>query len=436
MKHQIILRAHTELKREKKQSRRKRKPNAEPKWPASILAFDCETRIDDKQSLTFGPYRVCSSDDSGRYTDVREEGFFFDPEEVAPEELRELQEYVDRHNAETASDVSNKLLLRTREEFLREVFLPMALGGSLIVGFNLPFDLSRLAADSREARRLNDDWSFVMLDEPFSPRIIVTRKDAKIAFFRISGIEFNPKTGEKIQLPRGRFLDVRTLAWALRNVSFTLKSLCEELKAPRKMDHQPTGRVDAREINYARQDIRATIGALNALRGEFERFPDDLHPDKAYSPASIVKACLSKMGVVPPLLKFCISRKYQGIAAQAFYGGRAECRIRRTPLPVVHTDFKSEYPTVITLMKLWRLVTAKKLRIRNVTAEIRKLLETVTLDKLFEPDFWKLLNCFALVLPNDDILPVRTEYDADSGENNLGVNYLKSDTPVWFALPD
>jgi hypothetical protein len=436
MNHQIILRAHTELKKEKKQAKRKREPNAEPKWPISILAFDCETRIDDKQSLTFGPYRVCSSDDNGRYTDVREEGFFFDPKEVALEELRELQKYVDRHNAETAPDVSNKLLLRTREDFLREVFLPMALGGSLIVGFNLPFDLSRLAADSREARRLNDDWSFVMLDEPFSPRIIVTRKDGKIAFCRISGVEFNPKTRKKIQLPRGRFLDVRTLAWALRNVSFNLKSLCEELKTPPKMDHKPTGKVDAREIKYARQDIRATIGTLNALRGEFERFPVDLHPDKAYSPASIVKAYLSKMGVVPPLMKFRISRKYQGIAAQTFYGGRAECRIRRTAMPVVHTDFKSEYPTVITLMKLWRLVTAKSLKIKNVTNEIRRLLEGATLEKLFKPNFWECLNCFALVLPDDDILPVRTEYDVDSSENNVGVNHLKSDTPIWFALPD
>jgi hypothetical protein len=434
--HKLILRAHTELQNEKKAPRRKGRNKAIPKWPASLLVFDCETRVDTKQSLTFGPYRVCGTDQNDRYTNIREEGFFYDPNEVTPKELGELESYVAKHNAETANDVSNKLCLRTRQQFLEQVFLPMALGGSLIVGFNLPFDLSRLAADSREARRLNDDWSFVLIDQPFSPRIILTRKDGKIAFSRLSGVRFNPKTKKRVRIPRGRFLDVRTLAWSLRNVTFSLKSLCDELKTPPKMDYDPTGVVHEKEIKYARQDIRATIGALNALRGEFDRFPVDLAPDKAYSPASIVKAYLSKMGVTPPLKKFPISSEYQGIGAQTFYGGRTECRIRRTALPVVHTDFKSEYPTAITLMGLWRIVIARRLKIENASAEVRNLLATIDLNEMFKPSSWTHLNCLALVRPDGDILPVRTEYDADNGENNVGVNHLTSDKPIWVALPD
>ena len=277
--------------------------------------------------------------------------------------------------------------MRTRREFLQEVFFPMALGGALIVGFNLPFDISRLAEDAREARRLNDDWSLVMLGERFCPRVVLTRKDGKIAFFRLSGIRFSPKTGKKIRVPRGRFVDVRTLAWALRNVSYSLKSLCKELKTLRKLDHKPTGKITPAEIRYARQDVRATVGALNALRAEFDRFPIGLHPDQAYSPASIVKAYFTKMGITPPLKKFRLSNRIQGIAAQAFYGGRAECRIRRTPVPVVHTDFKSEYPTVITLMGLWRLVIAKGLKLAPATTEVRSLLESTTLSKMFVSRF-------------------------------------------------
>ena len=432
----IILRAHTESANEHKKSGRRKKEKPEPKWPASILVLDCETRTDERQSLTFGTYRICCADEQGNYNDVREEGFFYDPDEVTKHELRTLKRFAKEHKAETTKDVPDVMHVRTRHDFLKEIFLPLGLNGALIVGFNLPFDLSRLAEDARQARRLNDDWSFVMLHEDFCPRIIVTRKDGKIAFFRFSGVKRNPKTGKKIRLPRGRFLDVRTLAWALRNVSYSLRGLCEALTIPGKLDHKPSGKITEAEINYARQDVRATVGALNALRAELDRYPIQLHPDHAYSPASIVKAYFAGMGITLPSKKFRLSPKVQGIVAQSFYGGRAECRIRRMPVPVVHTDFKSEYPTVITLMGLSRLVIAKRLRITKATREVRSILEDVTLDKTFDPRFWKRLNCFALVQPDGDVLPVRTEYDSDSGENNVGVNILTSTKPIWYALPD
>ena len=432
----IILRAHTEFASEREKSKRRKKEKPEPKWPTSILVFDCETRTDEKQSLTFGPYRICCIDGDGHYSDVREEGFFYDPNEVTARERRVLEQFAKKHHAETAGDVSNKIRIRTRKEFLKEIFFPLGLNGALIVGFNLPFDVSRIAEDAREARRLNDDWSFVMLAEPFCPRIIVTRKDGKIAFFRFSGVRRNPKTGKKIRVSRGRFLDVRTLAWALRNVSYSLQGLCKALNIPGKLDHKPSGKITEAEIKYARQDVRATVGALNALRAEFDRYPIDLHPDRAYSPASIVKAYFPQMGIIVPSKKFRLSPTVQGIAAQSFYGGRAECRIRQTSVPVVHTDFKSEYPTVITLMGLWRLVIAKQLKLKEATNDVRRLLDSVTLRKTFDPGLWKHLSCFALVQPDGDILPVRTEYDTDSSENNVGVNVLTSAQPIWYAVPD
>lgn len=431
----IVLRAHTEFASERKKPKRRRhKP--EPKWPACALIFDCETRTDEKQSLTFGLCQICLCGENGQYTDLREESFFYDPEQINPREVGELKKFVKRHKAQAARDVSSEIRIRTREEFLKEVFFPLALKGALVVGFNLPFDISRIASDAREARRLNDDWSFVMLDEPFCPRIIVTRKDGKIAFFRFSGVGRDPKTGKKIKVARGLFLDVRTLAWALRNVTYSLRSLCKALKVPGKLDHKPTGKITQAEIKYACQDVRATAGALNALRTEFDRYPIDLHSDHAFSPASIVKAYFNKMGLTPPLRKFHLPANVQGIAAQTFYGGRAECRIRHAPLPVVHTDFKSEYPTVIARMGLWRFLTAQRLRIKQATREVQNVLNSVALDTMFDPDFWRHLTCFALVQPDGDILPVRTEYNPYSGENNVGVNILTSNKPIWYALPD
>ena len=50
-------------------------------------------------------------------------------------------------------------------------------------------------------------------------------------------------------------------------------------------------------------------------------------------------------------------REVLGYAMTAYYGGRAECRIRRVPVPVVSCDFLSMYPTVNTLMGLWQHLT-------------------------------------------------------------------------------
>jgi hypothetical protein len=105
--------------------------------------------------------------------------------------------------------------------------------------------------------------------------------------------------------------------------------------------------VTREEIEYCRQDVRATLGLLNAGLAEFSRYPlGSLPPDKAYSAASIAKAFQDTMGVVPPAQKFQLDDRTAGICMQAYYGGRAEIRIRHTPVPVIYTDFTSQFPTV------------------------------------------------------------------------------------------
>jgi hypothetical protein len=57
---------------------------------------------------------------------------------------------------------------------------------------------------------------------------------------------------------------------------------------------------------------------------------------------------------------------------------------------------------------------------------------------LFDPTTWPKLAFFALIQPEEDILPVRTIYGDNKGCNqtNIGLNPLTSDKPVWFAGPD
>jgi hypothetical protein len=231
-----------------------------------------------------------------------------------------------------------------------------------------------------------------------------------------------------------RFLDLRTLAWALRNKSYSLKSACKAFHVQGKVDHKPSGKINSKEIEYCRGDVAASHRLLNAMMEEFNRNPVDLQPEKAYSPASIAKAYLKEMGIKQPKAHFRAPHKALGIAMQSYYGGRAECRIRRTPVPVIHTDFTSQYPTVNALLGNWNVLTSSSVRFVNCTSSAKELLSQVQLENTFDPSFWKQLSFFSLVKPKGDILPVRTIYGGKT--QNIGLNYLASEKPIWYAGPD
>jgi hypothetical protein len=457
----IFLRAHTEILKRPKSGRRKatnqdskppaelKKSSRQPKWPACALVIDCESTRDKRQRLTLACYRFCTADSRGRYTCV-EEGLFYpdDLPERDPQEMSALQQYARDIEKKSEEEGSRLLHLRCRSEFMEEVFWNVnRYAEGLVVGFNLPFDLSRVALDNKKARSRNERWSFVMFEDidpesgqvredPFRPRVIVTPKDSKAAFIRFAGISARSKETKQRLIPYmpGRFLDLRTFGWALRNESYSLQKACEAFGVPGKLDHEPSGRITREEIDYCREDVRATMDLLNALRSEFDRHPIDLFPDRAFSPASIAKAYLKAMGLEPPSKKFNIPGSILGAAMQSYYGGRAEARIRRTFVPTVLTDFMSEYPTCNILMGLWSMLTAETLRVEDATDSVRDLLEHVTPDRVLDQAFWKDLTFFALVQPNGDVLPVRTAYAGKA--TNIGVNPLTSPEPIYYTGPD
>ena len=221
------------------------------------------------------------------------------------------------------------------------------------------------------------------------------------------------RQNEQYKWRRGRFLDLHTLAFALTDDSYSLGGAIKVFGSrPEKMEHEPTGYVSEKEITYARQDVRATLGLLNALKREYELHPIALRPDKAYSPASIGKAYLhAQWESKSPMRKFeDFPPKIHGIAMAAYFGGRAESHIRRWPVPVVPVDLTSEYPSVDALLGIWDVLTAERLTIDDATEDVRALLAKFTLDDLFQPAFWKRLNFYARIVPEGDILPVRSIY--------------------------
>jgi hypothetical protein len=78
-------------------------------------------------------------------------------------------------------------------------------------------------------------------------------------------------------------------------------------------------------------------------------------------------------------------------AMSAYYGGRAECRIRKVEVPVSYVDFLSMYTTVNALMGLWGFVVANRIEVEDATEETRRFLGSITLDDCFRPKTWPQL---------------------------------------------
>jgi len=85
-------------------------------------------------------------------------------------------------------------------------------------------------------------------------------------------------------------------------------------------------------------------------------------------------------------------------------------------------------------MHLWGVLTAETVEIVDCTSEVKRLVSTISTEGIFHRELWPQLLFFAEIEPSDDILPVRAKYNGKS--TNIGVNYLTSENPVWYAGPD
>jgi hypothetical protein len=410
------------------------------KWADHALVFDTETRITADQSLTFGVYRYCTLREDAYV--IEEEGLFY-ADDLPSKDRKILQSHINNAIPDVAT-FPPRFPLHSRSDFIKKIFYPaMKRDGALVCGFNLPFDLSRLAVGWDKGGKGGSDsriWSLTMSryangeENKNWRRVTIQPIDSKKAFISLAP-EWIPPGRTKEWRREPHFQDLRTLGWALFNKSFSLRELCKKLKIKnRKDDHAPTGEVTPEEIEYARQDGRCTVDALNALKQEFDKHRIGLKPYNAYSPASVAKSYLDAMGITKPAEKFKVSPKYLGIAMQSFYGGRSETRMRCVEVPVAPLDFTSEYPTCCALLGLFDVLTAKHLSFENDTVNVRRFLKQITLEKCFNPAIWKECLFFARIKPNNDILPVRTVYEGAT--QNIGNNYLKSGAAIWFAGPD
>ncbi len=420
--------------------------------PKEILVFDAETTTDPTQRLLFGSWRYGHREANGTFTCL-EEGLVYADElqERDPAGFACLQAYVATHAAETQNSRRMRLLLLSRREFVNQRLWKAFDGGALVVGFNLLFDLTRLGIGCGEARGRMFRGGFAIPLFEYQTQTGIWRLDSYRPWFRFKAIDSKrafmgltrrrgARPAEREQTPEslGRFLDLRTLVFALTDKSHSLESAASALGvAGGKLAVEAHGRITPQYIDYNRHDVALTITVLLAALAEWDRHPLALSPDKVMSPASLAKGYLRAMGVTPPSVKFAdVPPELLGVAMSAYYGGRTEVRARRVCVPVAYLDFHSMYPTVHTLLGLWPLLIAKQLRVVPATQEVQELGGTLTLERCFQPAFWIGLRFFAKVRPTGDILPVRAQYDPASNGTTIGVNPFWSDEPVWVAGPD
>lgn len=441
--HDIYVRAHT-VNLEKKQRENARRYD-EPKWPDFTLVFDCESRISPDQTLTFGSWRFCELRND-KYV-CTEEGIFHDDNSLRATEIDLLRKFVRNVGPDTADDGCDRLRLYSRNKFVHEVFGIAIQARALIVCFNAGFDLSRIAVDWENAD--NGGWSLILSQwrnaengklqaNKFFPRIVIKALNSKTSIIHSTRAPMSEPGRESRRAklwPAGRLLDVRTLLWTLRNKSYSLKSACEEFKtAHQKIEHTPTGNIDIKEIEYARNDVACTVDLLNAAKQEFDLHPITPGPDRMFSPASVAKSYLEELNIAHPSEKANDGDYAYGIFMQGYFGGRSECRIRNWEVPVCPADFMSHYPTVNELLGNWDVLTAKSVTFPDATKEVRQLLSQIALDRCFDRKLWPQFKFFALVRLDSDIFPVRTVYNGVT--QNIGINYLTSKEPIWFAGPD
>ena len=403
--------------------------------PASewSLTFDCETTTDAAQKLRFGAYQL------------RKDGVLakqglglFHAEDIDPRDLEVL--------AAVAAETGARLL-DVRQFVDWVLFERVYATGGVVVGFNLPFDISRLALDHGSARTsMRGGFSFKLSKNTDWPRLRVKHINSRIAFIRYGAPpkkrtpEGQRKRGLVVPPRRGSFVDVKTLAAALLSGGYSLLTLSAhvlKVEHPKLDVEEHGGPLTPEYVTYGMRDVQATWECYEALRAKFLSYGlSTIEPKSLYSEASLGKAYLRQMGVRPwREVQPDFPSEMIGQIISTYFGGRAEVHIRREKREVIYCDFLSMYPTVCTLMGLWWFIIANGVTSRDATAETQAWLNRVQPGELLTQPAWRELTTLVQLRPDETVVPVRTRY-GDEPSSTIGVNGLSSDGALWFTLAD
>ena len=361
------------------------------------------------------------------------------------------------------------ICLMSRAEFAEQVIhLHCYKREAELVCFNMGFDLSRLARDwTRSRSRVDGEVSLIMaapvtytdkrgqqhenVENKRRSRIVVRTIDGHrnmYEFTHRSTTDDEDLDERDRQWRRGRFTDLSVLDETLTGKRHTLKRACEDAGLPAELQKHDTDRhgVIEREyvMSYARHDARITQALYDHHRRELERYDLDLKPWRVFSPASIAKATFRRMQLRPLLqLDPTFDRDVLAACQSAYFGGRTEATLMGS-VPVAYYDFLSCYQTVGLLLGWWRFLIAERMIPEDVTEDVQRFLEEVTLDALQDPRTWGEGVMGALVVAHigeidsehPPVVPVRSDFTDTAGYASIGIQELAEVHPGYYALPD
>jgi hypothetical protein len=195
----------------------------------------------------------------------------------------------------------------TRADFIDGIFYKYGYHlRAMIVGFNLPFDLSRLAISHAAARTvMRGGFSLKLSPVNYQPPVQVKHLSKFVSMIRFAAPFVSPhsrsqlKHGKKKPHKRGYFLEVRALATALLSRSFTLASLAELFGVEHaKMEIAYHGKPLTRQyLEYAERDVLTTWECYRELTRRYERLGLKSTPvHRISSEASIGQGLLLRNG--------------------------------------------------------------------------------------------------------------------------------------------
>lgn len=480
----VAARAYMEAPQpDEKEVKKKRGPPRRRRRPVRMLIIDTETMTENTldnpkmpgfdpdewrphaQPLLFGSAHLYTRRRNSRKWKRKREWTFYS-DDLPPPTLAKLRRCWNRdnkffgegHEPADAPDVRSWLMPLSK--FLNTFYDEAVKPPCLIVGFNLPFDLSRIAARASPARNIRylTGFSFVLWqwadqigivhNDLYRPRLWIRRIGEKSQTMRFSSVMIHGgnKDERKYFYPRGELLDVSQLCRALTGESLSLDGACEAMGLNvRKSKIKEHGVISQAYVRYNRQDVINTFDLTVAALDRFDRHPvsrehkpepGSLSETRVYSGASIVKAYFRHMRIESrSKIQPDFHRWILAAAMESYYGGRTECRIWNTEVPVAPLDLTSCYPTVLALQKLWPMIIAKKVKIVECGDEMQTLLSTFAPEDLLDPSNWTRLNGFVKIIPDGDIVPVRARY-SDGEPWKIAVNPYYSEKPQWYAIAD
>ena len=413
---------------------------------AWTFVFDTETTIDPSQRFRVGFYRLYEGER------LDEEFLFHDPAALTRREARTSEAYCRRQGMPPPI---------TLEDF-RSALLKATAIGAMIVTFNGPFDIARIAIDASPARatkwrrKMQDGFSFRLSEDDFHPCIQIKTLNPSASIVELTAPRRQDtgrsqrKKEDATPANRGFFTDVKTLAKAVTSRAHSLESLCAALETPtQKVGSQEHGApLSSGYLDYARSDVAATWECYIRIKAKYDAYGLNTPAHDIISEASIGKAAIASMGVRPwrEVQPGGLDPGLVSLIMSTYFGGRTEVRRRREVVRVLHTDFTSMYPTVCTAQGLWRFVIGEGFTHRDGTDEVRAFLEAATPEQFQDLAAWPKLTALVRVTPDFDLFPIRAPFGASTERKGrgkaarpsatIGLNYLRADRPLWFTLAD